>query len=316
MKLKLDFSQINSCIRAYFAETEAIVRPDFGTVSIVSSAGLPKGGNVGDILIKAAPQDYRVEWASPEEVCPKEIFLAEYNVTTYTQLQAARLADKYILCIYGDYLIPFKQYLNDGRFYFSSFIDGYEYFLDCSSENQWGSGQAHYTTSDNAALTGTPTAPTAPAGTNTTQIATTAFVQQELADFNAIPSGGLEGQALIKASDSDFDVAWQEIGNTNIFIDTTSGWNSQIQLVGQEGFIYVYSDYMTSGSQNIPGIKIGDGSAYLIDLPFVEGGNVALARHMADSAVHVTAAEKEFWNNKVTCFMAQTTAETLVFSKD
>ena len=32
------------------------------------------------------------------------------------------------------------------------------------------------------ALTGTPTAPTAPTGTDTTQLATTAFVQQEIAD--------------------------------------------------------------------------------------------------------------------------------------
>lgn len=35
----------------------------------------------------------------------------------------------------------------------------------------------------NAALTGTPTAPTAPANTNSTQIATTAYVQQELTDL-------------------------------------------------------------------------------------------------------------------------------------
>ena len=35
---------------------------------------------------------------------------------------------------------------------------------------------------DSTDLTGTPTAPTAPTGTDTTQLATTAFVQQEIAD--------------------------------------------------------------------------------------------------------------------------------------
>lgn len=39
------------------------------------------------------------------------------------------------------------------------------------------------------ALTGTPTAPTAAAATNTTQIATTAFVQTELAGVGGMPSG-------------------------------------------------------------------------------------------------------------------------------
>lgn len=41
------------------------------------------------------------------------------------------------------------------------------------------------------ALTGTPTAPTAAAGTNTTQIATTAFVETEISGFYTKPSGGI-----------------------------------------------------------------------------------------------------------------------------
>lgn len=52
----------------------------------------------------------------------------------------------------------------------------------------------------NAALTGAPTAPTAPAGTNTTQIATTAFVQ---GGYLPIPGGALTGPVdpwLIQAS--------------------------------------------------------------------------------------------------------------------
>ena len=43
-----------------------------------------------------------------------------------------------------------------------------------------------YATLSNPTLTGTPAAPTASTGTNTTQIATTAFVQQEITALKAL----------------------------------------------------------------------------------------------------------------------------------
>ena len=43
------------------------------------------------------------------------------------------------------------------------------------------------------AFTGTPTAPTAAPGTNTTQVATTAFVQQELAGAGAVSTFEVDG---------------------------------------------------------------------------------------------------------------------------
>lgn len=46
------------------------------------------------------------------------------------------------------------------------------------------------------AMTGTPTAPTAAPGTNTTQVATTAFVQQELAGAGGGPPSGSAGGVL------------------------------------------------------------------------------------------------------------------------
>ena len=59
---------------------------------------------------------------------------------------------------------------------------------------------------DSPALSGTPTAPTAASGTNTTQIATTAYVQSELSDFDSslsvgesyldVSSTGEDGQVL------------------------------------------------------------------------------------------------------------------------
>ena len=60
---------------------------------------------------------------------------------------------------------------------------------DPHAQYQLESGMSAYATLANPALTGTPTAPTAAAGTNTTQIATTAFVQQ--ASALPLPVGSL-----------------------------------------------------------------------------------------------------------------------------
>jgi hypothetical protein len=51
---------------------------------------------------------------------------------------------------------------------------------------------AGFATANNAALTGVPTAPTAAAATNTTQIATTAFVRTEVANLVAAAPGALD----------------------------------------------------------------------------------------------------------------------------
>lgn len=66
MRLKLDFTQINSCIDAYFVESECIIRTDFGQTTIVEKAALPSGGFSGDWLVKGSNLDYDVLWSSPD----------------------------------------------------------------------------------------------------------------------------------------------------------------------------------------------------------------------------------------------------------
>lgn len=60
-----------------------------------------------------------------------------------------------------------------------------------------------------------------------------------------------------------------QLAESRIISDTTAHWNSQVSLVGKRDYIYVYTDYMTVGQETIPGFKVGNGSTYLIDLPFV-----------------------------------------------
>lgn len=105
------------------------------------------------------------------------------------------------------------------------------------------------------------------------------------------------------------------------YYDTTAAWNMQPDLIPKKGDIYVYSDKATiydevGNPTFIPGVKIGDGLAYLIDLPFV-GDEIlyALAQHVNDNVRHITAAERIFWNNKVSSFLDEHDSENLVLSK-
>lgn len=94
--------------------------------------------------------------------------------------------------------------------------------------------------------------------------------------------------------------------------DTTANWNAQSTLVSQKDCVYVYTDHHTVDGQDIPGIKIGDGNAYLIDLPFTDAAFIA---HIADDSLHVSDADRESWENKVSCFVEPDSTK-LTFSTD
>lgn len=104
----------------------------------------------------------------------------------------------------------------------------------------------------------------------------------------------------------------QEIVHT----DTTEHWNAQVQLVAERGHIYVYSDYMQVEDKVLPAIKIGDGTTYLIDLPFVSGDSTLWTNHIHNNIRHITDDERNFWNDKVTCFISAVDAEHLIFTKE
>ena len=87
-----------------------------------------------------------------------------------------------------------------------------------------------------------------------------------------------------------------------VFYDTTENWNSKIDFIPKKGVLIVYSDYQHLDDCDVPNIKIGDGLAYLADLPFVSDDlRELLTNHIINTTMHVTAAERDFWNNKITC---------------
>lgn len=113
----------------------------------------------------------------------------------------------------------------------------------------------------------------------------------------------------------------RDLGLGNVYYDTNANWNVQPRLVAEESVIYIYSDafYVEDEAGNrtpIAGIKIGDGTSYLIDMPFVsEAMSSTIIRHITNDTVHITAAEREFWNNKISSYLDSENSELLVLSK-
>jgi hypothetical protein len=90
----------------------------------------------------------------------------------------------------------------------------------------------------------------------------------------------------------------------NILSRTTDEWNAERDLIAKKNTIYVYTDYSKDREgKDVPNIKIGDGKAYLIDMPFAYSGGV-------------TQEQIEFWNNKIAVRLDDEDLENMVFYTD
>ena len=99
---------------------------------------------------------------------------------------------------------------------------------------------------------------------------------------------------------------WNDLGSisNSVTAKTTAAWQIMYNYIPRAGEIMIYTDkgIGSDGITTIPGIKIGDGTAYGIDLPFV-GDDIAtqLLEHVNDTASHVSISDRIFWNNKINC---------------
>ena len=165
---------------------------------------------------------------------------------------------------------------------------------------------------DSPHFTGEPTAPTPDYPDNSERLATTEYVNEAVAGAG----GGITYQLsrtgkILRLSGSDSSVSEAELPYTCM---TTAEWEEQPPTVSEPGALYIWSDYRVNDQgENVCGIKIGDGNAYVGDLPFQDED---ILRHILNTDIHVTAAEKEFWNNKVTCYISQDNPTTVIFTKE
>lgn len=108
--------------------------------------------------------------------------------------------------------------------------------------------------------------------------------------------------------------------------DTTANWNAARGFIPLEGELIVYNDYATirkviNGVEQdvtVPAIKIGDGRAYVQDLPFVNDElRDQILNHINNPEIHVTMAEKLFWNNKLNVDdSSEVVNEALIFNRN
>lgn len=98
---------------------------------------------------------------------------------------------------------------------------------------------------------------------------------------------------------------------------TAEEWNQDIYYQSQANVLYIYRDYKQVDGIKVSAMKIGDGTSYLIDLPFIgESISQRLENHIADTISHITDQERDFWNNKVTAFSDSVDNENLILSKN
>lgn len=90
--------------------------------------------------------------------------------------------------------------------------------------------------------------------------------------------------------------------------DTTENWNKARGFIPLDGELIIYTDYQSFTKEvngktktiYIAGVKIGDGKAYVQDLPFVdEELRSRIMAHINNPNIHVSSQEKIFWNNKL-----------------
>ena len=128
----------------------------------------------------------------------------------------------------------------------------------------------------------------------------------------------LENKPKINQITLEGSLTARDLGLGNVYYDTKENWNSQVTLMAEKAAIYIYSNYQYIEDEYgnlipVAGIKIGDGTSYLIDMPFIsEALSSLILAHISDMSRHTTDLEKEFWNNKVSAFFNDSEREKLV----
>lgn len=101
-------------------------------------------------------------------------------------------------------------------------------------------------------------------------------------------------------------------GLDSIRVDTTASWNAQTTYVPSKGQLIIYMDGTTVDDVTYPKFKVGDGNAYVVDLPFTEGDfEKQLQTHLANQSAHLSATDRTKLENSVVVSLSD---ETLILS--
>ena len=138
------------------------------------------------------------------------------------------------------------------------------------------------------------------------------IIQRLSVDFNVVNNLEVDFNNTDQQLDADFGNVYVIGGDCKVLYASTATWNSQPQLISAAGYVYIYSDYrQNSQGKNIAAMKVGDGQSYLIDMPFTDS---LLYDHADNTIIHLTQQERDFWNNKVRCYIDIQNEHNLIFT--
>ena len=152
------------------------------------------------------------------------------------------------------------------------------------------------------------------------QLATRSVRDTDFPDADEVT--GEEYVAIVQNGENRKIPISEFLSDSGVRYGTTQYWNNQIGYIPPEGTIVIYSDYKTitvdGQTKYVPGIKVGSGNGYVQDLAFVDDAVTAqLFAHVNNLSIHVTAQEKEFWNNKLNVTDSQEVVnDTLIFNRN
>ena len=121
--------------------------------------------------------------------------------------------------------------------------------------------------------------------------------------------------------DNNGNLGWKSDTHTELLFHTTEYWDSHPGIKTDAGTIYVYTNkfsYKNLEGETIfvPGLKIGDGNAYLIDKPFITDAVMySLTQHLNDTLVHVSNTDRARWDNKLNV-IDPASSDLLEFTRD
>ena len=98
--------------------------------------------------------------------------------------------------------------------------------------------------------------------------------------------------------------------NVKVSEGTKEFWNTNKTYVPISGEIVIVSDFSELNGINIPNLKIGDGSAFVADLPYLID-NSEIAEHLKNQNIHISQQDRDNWNSKVSASISE---ETLILN--
>ena len=121
------------------------------------------------------------------------------------------------------------------------------------------------------------------------------------------------GERFLNITDSHNErITALENGQGGILVGTTAEWEANPTFVPDAGTIIIYTDYAVLDDKDVPNFKVGDGNAYLVDLPFSQDDlRAVVAAHIADNNRHLTAEDRTKLSESVT---VSVNGNNLIFS--